>query len=620
MRFLQALSFLALWRAASADLLGDIESALEKAVDCASCHTLLTPLQTLAHLGNDDFVDTIVTICETFKLEDSDVCAGAVGEQGPILAHALREISATGQTATKFCDAVFGLCAPPAVNAFSVPFPKAAPAVPRAFASTGKAPFQVVHISDVHIDRSYTTGADANCSKPICCRNFADETGTPTEPAGPNGNSKCDSPIVLADSMLAAVRQFAPEAKFTLFTGDVVEGAIWLVNKTEVTGDLEAFNAQMASELHTAVYPVVGNHDSAPVNSFPRNTTDTTIDSQWVFDTQSAGWEQFVGSAAASQVDHISGSYSAVVEGMNLRIISVNTQYWYKQNFWLYDSDTQQPDPNGLLAFVVQELQAAEDAGQRAFIIGHMPMGKQDALNDQSNYYDQIVQRYKNTIAAQFFGHSHKDQFEIAYSNYSDQTASTATSIALVAPALTPTSGNPAFKIYDVDPDTFEIMDSRVYFTNITAPNFQSSTPQWKLLYSARATYGPLVTPALAASAPLDPAFWHNLTEVFAADASAFALFNTLLSRGGDVGACDADCQAAAVCDLRAMRAENNCDKPKPGLSFKRADSRRSVGESDTCEGTGIAHIFKNLVNMNGFGDHFKHVRRSERMPRSVLE
>lgn len=84
------------------------------------------------------------------------MCAGAVGEQGPILAHALREISATGQTATKFCDAVFGLCAPPAVNAFSVPFPKAAPAVPKAFASSGRTPFQVVHISDVHIDRAYT--------------------------------------------------------------------------------------------------------------------------------------------------------------------------------------------------------------------------------------------------------------------------------------------------------------------------------------------------------------------------------------------------------------------------------------------------------------------------------
>lgn len=32
---------------------------------------------------------------------------------------------------------------------------------------------------------------------------------------------------------------------------------------------------------------------------------------------------------------------------------------------------------------MVQELQAAEDAGQRAWIIGHMPPGKSDAFNDQ---------------------------------------------------------------------------------------------------------------------------------------------------------------------------------------------------------------------------------------------
>jgi sphingomyelin phosphodiesterase len=77
----------------------------------------------------------------------------------------------------------------------------------------------------------------------------------------------------------------------------------------------------------------------------------------------------------------------------------------------------------------------------------------------QSNYYDQIVQRYINTIAGQFFGHSHKvildfffarvvvladglsqDEFEIAYSNWNNQTADTADSVALICPALTPTS------------------------------------------------------------------------------------------------------------------------------------------------------------------------------------
>ncbi|KII87716.1 hypothetical protein PLICRDRAFT_176496 [Plicaturopsis crispa FD-325 SS-3] len=578
-------------------LLSDIESALENAIDCASCHALLLPLQALAHLGNDPFVGTVVAVCQTFELEDADVCAGAIGEQGPILAHALRGISATGNTATKFCDAVFGLCQAPAVAAFSVPLPaRSTPALPLP-TSVGREPFQVIHFSDVHIDREYTPNSEANCTKPICCRDFADQANeTTTEPAGPNGNAKCDSPVTLADSMLEAAQRFGAGARFTIFTGDVVEGAVWLVNKTEVTGDLQDFNSEMASELSAPVYPVIGNHDTAPVNSFPRNTTSTTIDSQWVFDTQSADWTQWIGSVPSSQVDHTSGSYSIVPPGTNLRILSVNTQYWYKQNFWLYDSDDFQPDPNGILAFMVQELQAAEDAGQRAWIIGHMPLGKNDALHDQSNYYNQVIQRYNATIAGQFFGHSHKDQFEIAYSDYGDQSAETADGMAWIAPALTPTSGNPAFKIYDVDPDTYEIMDARVYMTNVSSPTFQT-TPTWELYYSARSTYGPLV-PSLTARDPLGPAFWHNVTEVFAANDTAFHMYNTFLSRGGDVSACEGDCKTNAICDMRALRAENNCDVATPGISFKRRDvETASNGQHrDACEGAGIAPILVDLV------------------------
>ena len=79
----------------------------------------------------------------------------------------------------------------------------------------------------------------------------------------------------------------------------------------EVTNDIEAFNAQMGSSLNAPVYPAVGNQydcpffhtappssqslnlsESAPVNSFPRNTTkDHAQDQQYVFDTTSAGWE-----------------------------------------------------------------------------------------------------------------------------------------------------------------------------------------------------------------------------------------------------------------------------------------------------------------------------------------
>ena len=90
------------------------------------------------------------------QLEDDDVCQGLFTQQGPILAHDLRSISPFGQTAEKLCAALVGLCQIPPVNNFTVSFPKPAPSTPKNFTSKGRPPFQVGHLSDVHIDRMYT--------------------------------------------------------------------------------------------------------------------------------------------------------------------------------------------------------------------------------------------------------------------------------------------------------------------------------------------------------------------------------------------------------------------------------------------------------------------------------
>ena len=74
-------------------------------------------------------------------------------------------------------------------------------------------------------------GAEANCTKPICCRNFNSTEEVVTDPAGPNGNSRCDSPITLADSLIDAVRSIG--AEFVIFTGDVVEGWSFLSGQKE---------------------------------------------------------------------------------------------------------------------------------------------------------------------------------------------------------------------------------------------------------------------------------------------------------------------------------------------------------------------------------------------------
>ncbi|GAA5907151.1 endopolyphosphatase [Sporobolomyces salmoneus] len=566
------------------DFMGDVETA----ISCATCIGLLAPLQALAHVGDDAFVDLFVGFCTKLGIEDSDVCAGAVGTQAPILAHDLRSMSLASHAAKNFCSTVFGLCPlqktiPHAVNLTAAPvsleeFEAASlegwrPRIAKEWKSRGREPFQVVHISDVHVDRSYTEGASTTCSKVICCRDYGPGSiGEKVKsPAGKFGHKKCDAPEALVESMFDAIDHFAPIKSFSIFTGDVVESAVWAVDEAGVSNDLKRWN----DDLQAPSYPVIGNHDVAPVNAFPRSTSPSSQASQWVFDIAARDWKKWIGRKAAEQVRTMSGCYARLHPGTNLKIISINTNYWYKQNFWLYDSDVPIWDPNGILTWMASELDLAERLGQRAWIIGHMPFGKVDAMRDQSNYANQIFQRYHNTIAAHFYGHSHVDEFEIAYPDYDDRRAETANGIAFISGALTPTSGNPVFRIYDIDPDTYEVMDFTPIYTNKTDPTFQAG-PTWKRYYSARESYNAYLEPPHPVEASLNATFWHRVTEVFERNETVFQLFNTRLSRGGKVEDCSGPiCKKNTICMLRSMRSESNCAVIQPGLSFK--DQKRDT-------------------------------------------
>ncbi|KAF8888536.1 hypothetical protein BD779DRAFT_1470172 [Infundibulicybe gibba] len=546
-----------------------------------------------------------------------------MARSGPIVAHDLRQINTTGQTAGKLCDALFGFCSTPPVNPFTVPLPRAAPAHPKPIVAPKprRKPITVVHLSDVHIDRQYTVGSEANCTKSICCRNFADEAGQPiTVPAGPNGNSRCDSTTELANSMLEAIDALNP--KFSIFTGDVVEGrslqTSWI-------------STPSWRQVDGAYLPCIGgstlpNHfchisndasDSAPVNAFARSTTVTANNSQFVLTPRAKG-------GSASSGKQLPARWTIILEAIRPRPrdqAKVRVPYQYlgwaerKQDYIIntnigtsktcgYTTQMRNNPTQRSLAFIVQQLQIAEDAGEKAWIIGHIPLGKEDTFDDQ-------------------------DQFEIAYSDYSNQIAANAVSIAQIAPALTPTSEiiirfrgwtlTDAVTQAAIPPSRFMTLIRTLLKswmrrsssqtsqiprsnTSVSAPSRRllaysphSRIAKWGLYYSARETWGPLV--GLKADSALTPAFWHNLTDVFVANDTAFQLFNTHISRGGAVTACDADCKNSTICDMRAFRSQNNCDTPAMGLSLKRDNGGRVIArESSECEGFGFGQLLSKMA------------------------
>ena len=63
-----------------------------------------------------------------------------------------------------------------------------------------------------------------------------------------------------------------------------------------------------------------------------------------------------------------------------------------------------------------------------------------------SHEYNRIVKRFNNTISAQFFGHTHFDEFQVFFNH------TTPINMAYLAPSETSLDGlNPAYRIYTID-------------------------------------------------------------------------------------------------------------------------------------------------------------------------
>lgn len=577
-------------------------SSIQGATTCGECQSALLTLKGIAYFGDDRVIASLARACKLTNAEDDDVCDGIMAQEGPILARAIRDMSVPSHTSKLFCTTLMGLCDIPEVRPYNVTFPKPKPMNLTRPTPSGKRPIKFVHFSDVHVDLEYETGSNYNCTKPICCRSYSEEDapGNNSYPAGPNGNHLCDVPKSLEESLYGAIKNLVPDAAFALFTGDIPEHAIWLVEKTGVKHSIDSAYSTMAQILPMPVYGTLGNHEAVPCNSFPHEEIEDAISSQWVYDVVSSKWRTWIGTQKAREADNY-GAYSYRVPNTKLRIISINTNLFYAFNFWVFEKEMAF-DPNGQFAWLVQELQAAEDAGERVYIIGHMPPGRHDALYDGSNYLNQIVNRYDATIAAMFWGHTHTDHFELSYSDYSNRSHLTAIMMSYISPSLTPTSGSPAFRVFTVDPETFGVLDFEVYTAPLEADGFQTKGPSWNPYYSARQAYGSLLNMS-SSTAELTPAFWHNVTEVFETNDKAFQQYFSRKSRGWGQGNCTEGCKADEICQLRAAEAQYSCLTPSRGYALGQANRHALFrGEEvahDDCHSSRAAGVFQSLVGMS---------------------
>ena len=207
---------------------------------------------------------------------------------------------------------------------------------------------------------------------------------------------------------------------------------------------------------------------------------------------------RLVGSAGGPGLDRDwqnYGNYSARVSG--IRILSTNTNFLSVHYRNACGSAADGDPGQATLAWLEAELAAAKQAGERVWLLYHIPPGIDGYATlrrgacpgtmipmwDQAHAgaFFPLLRRYADTVVASFAGHTHMDDFRLI------ADAGGRFGFALITPAVSPIFGqNPAFRTVTYDA-AGGILDQTTYdLTNLPQATAAAGgvSPEWREEYT----------------------------------------------------------------------------------------------------------------------------------------
>ncbi|GJJ11789.1 hypothetical protein Clacol_006027 [Clathrus columnatus] len=517
---------------------------------CGQCISSLALLKQLALTAPWEVPPILVELCEFTSTSAFGSCAAefSANSDGDVTTQVIANADVTGVDGELMCArGIIPLrksCpTPPPIDLTDILktwFKKPKPANYDAPKPSGKTPLRVLHLSDL------TLAAP----------------GQTILPAPRYGAYECDTPWLLADAVMHAIPSLTgintaldkdgKPATFGIFTGDLTSHD----NDNQLGRDYVKYVEVSVFSLFKhyfgdiPFYAAMGNHDTWPqAFDAPHSLQPAALGNEFEWDYghladlwQTEGWisEQV---AAVSKKEF--SAYSTITP-FGLKVITINTDFWYTGN--------------GMLRFLTDELQEAEDNGQRVWIVGHVlsGWGTSNALGNGPNLFYQIVDRYSpKTIAGIFKGHIHDEVRYLYYKNNGTvMDADSAVAVTMVGGSVTPLAGlNSGFSMYEVDPETFDIMEAHVWYANVSEFSDLDHKGQgvtYRYEYSTRDTYG--VDFDWPETSPLNATWWHKVTESFEQNPDLVNQFNHNQGRQSPLtqNCTSTECVTAKVCYMRS--------------------------------------------------------------------
>ena len=314
-----------------------------------------------------------------------------------------------------------------------------------------------IQITDIHLDIYYKQGYHTNCGLPICCRpdsnSFSnDNVNISNKWGSPYG--KCDIPISLLKSVLNFTSNNIDNVDSIFLTGDGPPHDIWEQSRRynlNVNDAIRTFTKYYFP--NTSVFPIIGNHDTFPINQEPGLTQ-----SDWLYKNLSMRWKYWFSNDSLNTFN-FGGFYTQRVKP-GFRIIGLNTNVYPKENWWqsLYNKD----DYGHQLAWLRDVLNQSKVNQEKVIILAHHSPNNWYS-KEFIDYYTNLLLEYSDIIEISIYGHQHSGpSLRLFYNN------SVPKSFGIVGGSLTTyTELNPTFTVYIYNRTTNEIIDFEIWWADL---------------------------------------------------------------------------------------------------------------------------------------------------------
>ncbi|KAI8344793.1 Metallo-dependent phosphatase-like protein [Chlamydoabsidia padenii] len=382
-----------------------------------------------------------------------------------------------------------------------------------------------LHITDFHIDESYVPGATIDSA----CHRSPSPFQSSARLAGRLGSPKCDSPIELAQQTLNWIKkEWRHKLDFVVWTGDNARHDwddqrrrkrkhIYQLNEQVQKMMVETFWPTAQDPRHIPLVPSIGNNDVHPHNTIGNDHGILSFYSQL--------WHPWI--PTDQQPTFQSGGYFAVDVGRQLRVLSLNTMYFYNKNDAVRGCHRPGLAQDHILWFERQLVRARSES-IKVYISGHIPPSPRDFRPSCLQAYTRLASSFSDLIVGHFYGHLNMDHFLMydrsddsmgitrnvdayvdwlhdMYSSldpkYLEKKMSDQTPLVViqVAPSILPIYF-PALRIYryeinddNSDPEKLphgSLLGYQQYFANITRWENDRRPLEYQLEYDTRQAYG----------------------------------------------------------------------------------------------------------------------------------